>query len=335
MSEYKDIDAVNQSSLKKILTHPQLYLSAKNKQNNSEQSEAAHFVFGRAVDIMLVGTKDEFEEQFVRIPDETKCSEAVKVIIDDIFNTIGSEKTKNLEAYPVEILGLARLNKYRDNYKDDTLIATVVKEGSAYFELLKTTFGKTPITETEYAKAVNCKMAIKADQYTQKYCQKVLGTEFLDRFIVQFEHKGTNIKGEIDRVVINHNTKEITPIDFKTTALPIYTFNTEFWKYRYDFQAATYHRGLIFHPKINKLIEDGYKLNTFKYIVVEKELHNRPMVFNVSEEIDLIGLVGGERSTYKVEGFYSALKRYQFHQENDKWDFPMEYYQKGEIDIRV
>lgn len=335
MSDYKTLEGTNQSSLKKILTHPQLFLQAKKKQDTSEQDEAAHFTFGRAVDIMLVGNKEEFDENFVKIPDETKCSDAIKIIIDDLFLKLDGEELTVLEDYPSSILLIARENKYRDNYKDDTLIATVIKEGNAYFELLKTTIGKTPITETEYSKAVNCTMAVKSNEFTQKYCRKQPGLEFWDRFIVQFDLRGTQMKGEIDRVVINHNTKTITPVDFKTTGLPIYTFNSEFWKLRYDIQAGTYTIGLKSHPDIINLVNKGYKIETFKYIVVEKDLINFPMVFNVTPEVLFVALEGGERKPWKIEGLFQAIDRLQFAQINNKWNFPKEYYEKGEIDIKL
>ena len=78
---YQEIDKENQSCLKRILTSPQAYLEAKKRQQEKEEVVADHFIFGTVVDIMLTGSKDEFDEKFVKIPDETKCSEAVKAII--------------------------------------------------------------------------------------------------------------------------------------------------------------------------------------------------------------------------------------------------------------
>jgi len=331
---YKEIDKRNQSSLKKIIIHPQEYLKAIKNQERNDEEIPDHFVFGSVVDIMLTGNKDEFDERFIKIPDETKCSDALKPIIDSIFIAVSWKEIESLDKFPTEILEVARANNYYNNYKDDTLIATVIKQGSDYFELLKTTIGKTPITETEYAKAVNCTMAVRSNEFTQKYCKKQPDVEFWDKFIIEFKLK-IEIKGELDRIIINHKDKLITPIDFKTTSKPIYSFNSEFWKFRYDFQAATYIIGLCNHPKIISLLSDGYKLDTFKYIVVEKELIHNPMVFNVPQDVIEIGIHGGERSTYNLEGLHQSIDRYKFAEKNNKWDYPMEYYQKGEIDIKI
>lgn len=356
--EYRQREGVNQSSLKKILISPQEYLRAKEKQENKSDVIEPHFLFGTVVDIMLTGTKDEFDEKYIRIPDETKCSETVKAIIDNIFEEvvrmeteiredgkfIYSEKEQatliieSLDIYSNIVLRKAREAGFQNNYKDDTLTATVIKQGEAYFELLKTTVGKTPITESEYAKAVNAVMALKADKYTRPYVVKKErpNAEFWDKFIVEFEYKGVKIKGELDRVIVDHSTKEIIPIDFKTTGKPITQFISEFWYYRYDFQAATYTVGLGENDKIRALMEQGYIIKFFLYIVVETNLVNNPRVFEVSENVFNVGANGGIVKNKEYEGLKQAINRYIFADVNNSWDYPMEYYQnngKMEIDV--
>jgi hypothetical protein len=342
--DYRQLEGVNQSSLKKILISPKEFLKAVEKQQNNNDSIEPHFLFGSVVDIMLTGTRDEFDEKYVRIPDETKCSETIKKIIDDIFNVVKAvAESEDIEILPLEnystiILRKARENNFQNNYKDDTLINTVIKQGEAYFELLKTTVGKTPITESEYAKAVNDVMALKSDIYTKKYVVKKerKNAEFWDKFIVQFEYRGVQIKGELDRVIVDHDTKEIIPIDFKTIGTFINSFVYDFWKYRYDFQAGVYGLGLIHNKQINKLIKQGYKLKAFLYIVVETNLINNPMVFVVPNNVLNIGINGGIVKNKYYEGFEQALKRYKFAKDNDAWEYPMEYYQNNgimEIDI--
>jgi len=356
--DYRQLEGVNQSSLKKILISPKEFLKAVEKQQNNNDSIEPHFLFGSVVDIMLTGTRDEFDEKYIRIPDETKCSETVKAIIDSIFEEvvrmeteiredgkfIYSEKEQatliieSLDIYSHIVLRKAREASFQNNYKDDTLINTVIKQGEAYFELLKTTVGKTPITESEYAKAVNAVTALKSDIYTKKYVVKKerKNAEFWDKFIVQFEYNGVQIKGELDRVIVDHDTKEIIPIDFKTTSKPITQFISEFWYYRYDFQAATYTIGLVNDIRIAALIKKGYSLELFLYIVVETNLINNPRVFEVSSNVFNIGVSGGIVKNKQYEGLNDAIERYIFAKENDAWEYPMEYYQNNgimEIDV--
>jgi hypothetical protein len=343
--DYRQLEGVNQSSLKKILISPKEFLKAVEKQQNNNDSIEPHFLFGSVVDIMLTGTRDEFDEKYIRIPDETKCSETVKKIIDDIFNVVKAvAESEDIEILPLEnystiILRKARENNFQNNYKDDTLINTVIKQGEAYFELLKTTVGKTPITESEYAKAVNAVMALKSDKYTKPYVVKKerKNAEFWDKFIVQFEYNGVPIKGELDRVIVDHDTKEIIPIDFKTTGKTVNSFISDFWYYRYDFQAATYALGLRQNEIVADLVENkGYQIKDFLYIVVETNLVNNPMVFKVPHTVYNIGFSGGIVKNKEYEGFGHAIKRYIFASTNDAWEYPMEYYQNNgimEIDV--
>jgi hypothetical protein len=334
--DYRQLEGVNQSSLKKILISPKEFLKAVEKQQNNNDSIEPHFLFGSVVDIMLTGTRDEFDEKYIRIPDETKCSETVKAIIDEIAQRI--LPNDGIHSYRVDILTVCNEFNYQSNWKDDTRVDKIIKEGSDYFDLLKSIAGKTPITESEYAKAVNAVMALKSDKYTKPYVVKKerKNAEFWDKFIVQFEYNGVQIKGELDRVIVDHDTKEIIPIDFKTTSKPITQFISEFWYYRYDFQAATYTIGLGEDTKIKELMKQGYTLKPFLYIVVETNLVNNPIVFEVTNNVFLVGANGGVVKNKEYEGFGHAIKRYIFAKDNDAWEYPMEYYQNNgimEIDI--
>jgi hypothetical protein len=57
-------------------------------------------------------------------------------------------------------------------------------------------------------------MALIADKFTNPYVKAGKEIEFLNRFVIQFEYEGVNIKGELDRVIINHKQKTVTPLDF-------------------------------------------------------------------------------------------------------------------------
>ena len=138
------------------------------------------------------------------------------------------------------------------------------------------------------------------------------------------------IKGELDRVVIDHEKKLIMPIDFKTTGKTVYSFHYDFLSLRYDFQAATYRQGLLALPKVAELLKEGYVLDDFRYIVVEKSLTNNPMIFVVDYELNKLGLQGGYLANGKFyEGLEQAVDRYKYAVENNAWDYPMEYYENN------
>ena len=334
MENYRNLPGINQSILKKILTSPLEFKKAKEKQESAVQSTEEHFLFGTLVDLMLTSTKQEFDDKYVVIPDETKCSDAVKAIIDEVSLRCPTET--GLEQCRNTILDFCNQNNYQANWKDDTRVDKIIKEGSEYFELLKSIADKTPVVQSEYSKAVNCVAALKADPYTKPYVdkkfytnQKIAGVQILDKVIISFTHSGVLIKGELDRVIVNPNTKEITPIDFKTTSKSINGFKYEFWKYRYDFQAAVYYKGILESPQFKEYFDQGYKLNNFLYIVVEKDLTNVPVCFEISQEVLNIGFSGGVYEDREYLGFEQALSMYIYAEVNGEWTYTKDYLENG------
>lgn len=341
MGEYRELKKLNQSLLKEILISPKEFLEAKRRQETSEKSDQEHFIFGTMVDIMLTGTKQEFDDKFFRVADDVKCSDSVKVITDGVFAEASEDiiPVEDLDKYPDLIIKHCKYLGYQPKWGDEAKIKAIVAAGTRYFDVLRKGVGKILVSETEYSNAVSCKVALQVDSFTRPFVDRKYDAdvEFLDKPIVEFELNGLEIKGELDRVVINHATKFITPIDFKTTGKSIHSFVSDFWYYRYDFQAATYKTGLPTHPKIQELIKQGYDLGPFHYIVVEKSLKNPPLIFVVTPEVHNIGFAGGERSNGKIlDGLTQALARYKYAEENNAWDYPMEYYENnGRVMIEV
>ena len=336
--DYRDIPALNQSSLKKILTHPQDYLSAVRRTGESREE---HFVFGSMVDIMLTGTREEFDSKFYVDRSNINISDAVKVITNDIIEELRNLGV-DLENWTQErdiILKHVVRNSYQGNWKDDTRIDAIIKASSSYVSMLSEVNGRTIVDELDYAKAVNCVASLRSDEFTgpfsmsaKKYPEEI---QVIDKFIVSYEHMGVNIKGELDRVLIDHNTLRIKPLDFKTTSKPLMSFMGEFWKLRYDFQAATYSIGLLNHPEIKELRDKGYTIDPFRFIVAHVDCITSPMVFTVPIKAINIGFRGGETSMRYYEGLEQAIQRYKYATENNAWEYPQEYYQKGSIDIEL
>lgn len=351
MIDYQTISALNQSTLKQILISPQAYIKAKERQLARVESTEQHFVFGSVVDMLLTESKEDFDKKYAVIPDDTGVTEVIGRIIkglyDKINNAGGSLAWGALEDYPKEILKHCNYELYQSRWKDETRINKIVEQGSKYFDILKKCGTKSIITETEYAKAVNCVMALRGDKHTSKYCQKKSNNpdiEIINKHVVVFEHKGLEFKGELDRVIVDHKEKVIIPIDFKTTSKSVLNFENSFWFYRYDFQAAVYSLGLSLDKseRLQKYYQDGYSIKPILYIVVETFLNNPPMVFEISKSAIDVGLYGGKgiitrdpKIKGNHEGFQQAIDRFKYATDNDAWDYNREYHIKGKHSITL
>ena len=354
MVDYKTISALNQSTLKQILISPKAYVDAKERQEARVESSEQHFVFGSLVDMMLTESKEDFDKKYAVIPDDTGVSETIAKIVKAIYDSAVDEDKlydadikytpTNLEDYPEQILKHCNYELYQSRWKDETRINKIVEQGSKYFDILKKCGTKTIITETEYAKAVNCVMALRSDKHTSKYCQKKSNDpniEIIDKHVIVFDYRGLEFKGELDRVIVDHKNKTIIPIDFKTTSKSVLNFENSFWHFRYDFQAAVYTLGLSLDKsdRLKSYYEDGYSSKPMLYIVVETFLKNPPMVFEISKEAINTGLYGNIDKVSKIkenlEGFQQAIKRFKYATEYNAWDYPMEYDTKGKTTIRL
>lgn len=334
MTSYRELAGLNQSLLKKILVSPATFLKEKNRTGDSE---GEHFVFGSMVDDLLLNPQS-FDDKYY-VMEEGSISDTFKSITQYVYdytltdNGIWSLNDAKLE--PI-ILEAYKVYSYQGRWGDATKLKNFREKCQTYYDSLVSAKGKKIVNKSDYSKAVICVASLKGDPYTGQYHSHDKNTEEWRHKVIQFELLGYRMKGELDKVFIDHVNKTITPIDYKTTGTSVNSFNFDFWKFRYDFQAAFYWMGLSKDPEIKKLVEQGYQLKHFMYIVVEKESINPPMIFRVPNAVTEIGWAGGKLSSgKKLEGIIQAISRYDFHYKNNKWDYPIEYYTNKFVDIEI
>lgn len=334
--DYRAIDKLNQSSLKKILSSPLSYVRSKESQDSTE----SYFVFGKVVDVLMLSPND-FDKEFL-VTNVPEISDTLKLLCDYVINyCIESELKLNLDDPKVEsiIIDAFETHNYQNNWGNEAKIKNFKKNCTDYIKVIQQCEGKTIVSKEDYNKALTCKAALLSDPRTASYF-KYIGKPTKDVEVdthkrIEFEHLGFECKGELDGLVIDHKNKKIVPFDLKTTSQLVTMFPYQFWKLRYDFQAAFYMQGLKENVDINNLVTDGYTLENFRFVVVETDCHSSPLIFETSEEVLNIGKYGGTLSSgKKVEGFEAAIERYKFHSNIGEWDYPMEYY-NGNLKIEI
>lgn len=350
---YKEIQAMNQSLLKTILKGPRKFLETQEKYLLQEENKAngirevipKHFIFGSALDHMLTEDTD-FEDVFYIMEDIDKPSDTVCGIINMIFNEYYEpqiETKQSLGSLSGAILDCAARIATKDgigygqSWKPDTLVNKIVEGGSAYFEQLKESVGKTIITREEYSRVVIAAAGLKSDPHTSFYLKKTKDIEIIKKPIFQFTFQGINFKGEGDLITIDHKNKKIYPLDIKSIGTDVLTFQSQsFHKHRYDIQAAFYSKGINEYPPVKELIEKGYNVEYFKFLVVNSNNIGLPMVYTTTHETIRLGQLGGIRSNgTKLEGITQCIKRYKYHLESGNWDHLAEYYECGELILEV
>ena len=329
MEKYKNLKGVNQSSLKEILKHPSEYLRALDRQSEPDE-EKEYFIVGKLVDLSMYDP-EEISKKYV-ITDLPDLSDILKSISSTILETMELEGVKFLDqdspSHRNIVLEACKIHNYYNNRKDDTRIDGVFDSCEDYINVLSKSKGKTIVSSSVNNKTSICKASLLSDFRTRKYFSEKFEKEFIvdtskdiqmfKHVILQFNYMDVDIKAEMDQVVINHKSKQIIPVDLKTFGRKIYLFKSQFFKLRYDFQAAVYMIGLKNHPEIIKLLEKGYEILNFRFIVVESDVTTTPLIFEVTPETLKAGIEGGTtKSGYEYEGFNQAIERLKYHKEKE------------------
>ena len=114
------------------------------------------------------------------------------------------------------------------------------------------------------------------------------------------------LKGLLDIVVIDHDSKEIYPNDLKSTSKPAgQEFRSSFIDYGYFRQGSMYDK-LIRHWRDENY--PGYNIQPFRFIVKSlEEVEEPPLVFTVPENAIKAGEYGGTIGWKKVKGWAELL----------------------------
>lgn len=322
--QYVKNRALNQSLLKHLIKgSPGIFLyklsSQENQELNDDDEPSENILMGSAVDVLMTSGEEAFLENFV---------------VSDIERPKGQVGDFAWHLHIYEDENLAYL-KTGTKTKRETFMAKFEKQDENgvcardYYEFLKKNKGKTTITTNGKIRIDEVVQSLRSNRYVSHYFNQSERYENRYQVPLNFLYEGTECKGLVDIVSIDHEERTITPIDLKVTQSDTWSWRWIFWKMRYDFQAAFYVAGFHFNPPhfVAKLIHEGYKWKSFEFVVESYSYPGAPICYEMTPEIIEIGTSGGKRDGRTYEGFRDAIKRYKWHTENELWDYPMEVYE--------
>lgn len=315
--EYLSSTALSQSKLKKLLVHPQLFINYNTEDDTDEPKETT--LIGDAVDLILTQSSDAFYDAFYTT-DVEKPGAMMGVFVWQLFVNRDSSDAEQI-AYERSGFKI-KLDKVRERFE---------KEGKYYYEALLESNGKTVITSAQKTKIDNIVESLKNNQFTSEWINGSDRYEVHKQVVVEFEYGKHKCKGLLDLVVVDKATGVVYPIDLKTTSSPTNFWIGMFWKFRYDIQAAFYTYGIIASGLVEKL--GGKTLHPFRFIVENQDYPGSPLIYEIDKTILHIGQNGGEYNGRQYEGFRDAIERYEWHLENDLWDYPMQDYLNSGVRI--
>ena len=274
--EYRALPQISYSLISDYIKsgHEALY-------NREDKKRTIGLNTGSLLDIML--TKTEDIKNVAILEKENYPSEQIQSILkyfidnsptlpEDILNPTNEESAK--------LLAGAMYINYGQNWKTDTILSKIVNSGNEFYKIaIKRT--KNPkliiVTQDIFESVSDAAATLKSNDYVKEYfIPSSNEIVFYDQ--VKLISNIYNIKGMLDRVVINYKHKTITPIDFKYSAFKEREFpNAVYTGFNYDIQSNLY--SYLLREFVNNCPElQGFEIKNFKFIVINPD-NLAPLIF--------------------------------------------------------
>ena len=250
-----------------------------------DKIETPSLTFGSAVDSIITGGQEEFEDRFF-VADFPDTPDSIIQIVKTLFNEF-SVTHRTLESIPnEEVIGFASRFNYQNNWKPETRAKVIKEKGFDYYNLLYLSQDKTILNTETYQDVCKAVDALKTSEATKFYFADNNPFEpNIERFY-QLKFKATlngiDYRCMFDELVVFSDTKEIQPLDLKTSCKKFdreWDFAKHYVEWEYSLQNRLYVR--ILQDVISK--DDyykDYKILPYKDIIIFKG-SDTPLVWDI------------------------------------------------------
>lgn len=264
-----------------------------------EKKESPSLVFGSAVDAIITGGYQEFNDKFM-IAEFPVLSDNMLKIVNALFESY-STVYSSLEEIPTSILSSYWIKFDGRKWKAETQAATIIKEGNEYYRLKYISGDKIIISTKLYEEVIATVNALKESNATRWYFAEDNPFDDIER-VYQPKFKAT-IDGityscMMDLVIISHKDKIIYPCDLKTSSHAEWDFYESFIQWSYYIQASEYAAILKANIENDEYFKD-FKIMPYRFIVANKKTLT-PLVWEWNHTFDEDDIVLEKPNGYKI-----------------------------------
>lgn len=290
-----------------------------------KESESASTLMGSLVHHLLSGLP--FEDKFHLVSAVQPVGQ-IKDLVDALFRRTVKSMVDGVVTEKFEVLFTdavqevkydAAGNEIAFKKKDLDKIVTIF-EGDAeiYYKELLLTIGKSVVTVNLVSKAEQIVEKLRGHSYTYEYvnARTEKGIDVFNELPILFEVDGVPYKSMLDKVIIDHSTKTIKVLDFKTSwssEEPQYSY----LKFGYYLQAALYDYALEQWAKEHNL--SNYKIEPMVYIFCDTSGFADPVVLQLSDKDISAGWNGFKIRGYEYRGLRDIMNDIAWHVETTNW----------------
>lgn len=238
-----------------------------------DKLDTPSLTFGSAVDSLLTGGMDEFNDNFIVL--NITLSDSGMDICKKLYSLYG-EYYSTFDAIPEEQVSQVakELGFWQADKWDKRRYQEVRKTGniSEYYGALRNS-NKKIIDSVTYNDAFECVRALKNSPATQGLFAEndelsPIRRYYQLKFAAKFQ--GVGYRSMMDLIIVDYENKIIYPYDLKTCGVPEWDFMSNFVKFHYFIQGRLYWRVLKANLMNDPYFND-FKLENFKFIVINRK----------------------------------------------------------------
>lgn len=239
-----------------------------------DRLETPSLTFGSAVDSIITGGQEEFDERFM-VAEFPSIPDSIITIVKELFKWCHSTN-RTLESIEDDfVIKIASKYNYQNNWKPETRAKVIKEKGSEYYNLMYIAGDRTILDTNTYQDVCNAVRALKESKSTQFYFAKDNPFEpDIERFYqLKFkgEFNGVKYRNMADLIIVNHKKKWVKPVDLKTSSHTEWDFYKSFVNWRYDIQARLYWAIIRQNMDKDEYFKD-FKLLDYDFIVVNRRI---------------------------------------------------------------
>ena len=250
-----------------------------------DRLETPSLTFGSAVDSIITGGQEEFDERFM-VAEFPSTPDSITKMVKSLFSQYGDSHRSLITIPDDAIIKETEYQSYQMNWKPETRAKVIKEKGADYYNLLFIAGNKIILDTQTYQDVCNAVRALKESKSTQFYFAEDNPFEpDIERFY-QLKFKATlnsiDYRCMFDELVIFHNTKEIQPLDLKTSCKRLdreWNFPTHYVEWNYQMQNRLYVRILQEVISKDEYFKD-FKILPYKDIIIFRG-SGTPLVWDI------------------------------------------------------
>lgn len=239
-----------------------------------DRLETPSLTFGSAVDSLITGGQEEFDERFM-VAEFPSTPDSITKMVKSLFSQY-RDSYRSLITIPDDaIIRETEYQSYQMNWKPETRAKVIKEKGADYYNLLFIAGSKTILDTQTYQDVCSAVRALKESKSTQFYFAEDNPFEpDIERFYqLKFkgEFNGVKYRNMADLIIVNHKEKWVKPVDLKTSSHTEWDFYRSFVEWQYQIQARLYWAIIRQNMDKDEYFKD-FRLLDYDFIVVNRRI---------------------------------------------------------------